>query len=160
MNAATTMNASGDPWFFAVTLFFISVTILSGITALLMVRRRRTVQQSGRDVVINGPSDPVPVTRNAPSKRLQKFYGVSVQPGINACSAVEKIRGRRYLTLEGPKLPLPNCPNTDCRCVLRPENDRRAGFDRRDDSFSAYGDFKTHRFNHGRGEQRIERRKK
>lgn len=108
---------------------------------------------------MSGQSDPVPVTRNAPSKHLQKFYGVSVQPGINACAAVEKIRGRRYLTLKGPTLPLPNCSNTECRCVLRPENDRRAGFDRRDDSFSAYGDFKTHRFDHGRGE-RIERRKK
>jgi hypothetical protein len=159
LNAATTMNASGDPWFFTVTLFFISVTIISGLTALFMIMRRRAVQRSGSEAAISGQSDPVPVTRNAPSKHLQKFYGVSVQPGINACAAVEKIRGRRYLTLKGPRLPLPNCSIADCRCVLRPENDRRAGFDRRDDSFSAYGDFKTHRFDHGRGE-RIERRKK
>ena len=53
---------------------------------------------------------------------------------------------------------------TDCRCVLRPENDRRAGFDRRDDSFSAYGDFKirTAGFPMPRSDEteRIERRKK
>ena len=159
MNAATTMDTSGDPWFFAVTLFFIVVTVVSGITARLIIMRRRAIHQSGGDAAINEPSEPIPVTRNAPSKHTQKFYGVSVQPGINACPAVEKLRGHRYLTLEAPKLPLPNCSNSDCRCVLRPENDRRAGFDRRDDSFSAYGDFKTHRFSHGRGE-RIERRKK
>jgi hypothetical protein len=147
VNFATTINASGDPWFFAMTMFFIAVTIVSGITALFVVRRRRAAHELGGA----HESRPLPVTRNAPPKQAQKFYGVSIQPGLNACAAIEKIRGNRYLTLEAPKLPLPNCSNVDCRCILRPENDRRAGYDRRDDSFSAYGDFKAHRFEHGRG---------
>lgn len=155
MNSTTTIDAAGDPWFFAVTVFFMAVTIGSGLVAFLIARRRRLVHETAVD---QAPK-PIPVTRNAPPKNAQKFYGVSIQPGINFCPAIEKMRGFRYLTLEAPNLPLPNCSIDDCRCILRPEKDRRAGFDRRDDSFSAYGDYKTHRFEHGRG-KRIERRKK
>jgi hypothetical protein len=154
VNSVATMNASGDPWFFAVTLFFVLLTIVAGTAALYIVRRRRGAHEmAGR-----AESGMAPVTRNMP-RRAQKFYGVTVKPGISTCAAVEKIRGHRYLTLEAPKLPLPDCSSNDCRCILLPEDDRRAGFDRRDDRFSAYGDFDEQKIEHGRGE-RTERRKK
>ena len=82
---------------------------------------------------------PVQVTRNAPPKRKQKFYGVSVRPGNNCCDAVKAIARNRYLQGEAPTLPLPDCDRADCRCVMKPEDDRRSHIDRRDDAFSAYG---------------------
>jgi hypothetical protein len=119
----------------------------AGIVAVWGVRRRRFAAESGDDCTGERYSDdenetrPIEVTRNQPSKRAKLFYGVTVQPGMNSCKAVEKMRGRRYLTHEAPKLPLPECRRSNCQCRMIPEDDRRTGFDRRGDTFSAFGDY-------------------
>jgi hypothetical protein len=82
---------------------------------------------------------PIHVTRNAPRKREKQFYGVSVEPGLNCCDAVKAISRDRYLQGEAPRLPLPDCDLDECRCVMRPEDDRRTSIDRRNDAFSGFG---------------------
>lgn len=156
LDGLTAMNAAGSPEYFVATIFFMGATVAVGLTTLWVVIRRRRIHEAAGDP---NAGKPVIVARNTPPKHNKKYYAVSVQPGISACQAIEKIRGDRYLTLEAPKLPLSDCSNTDCRCILKPENDRRVGFDRRDGSFSAYGDFNPSRFSRGRN-QRAERRKR
>ena len=88
-----------------------------------------------------GYHKPVSVTRNSPPKHESHFYGASVQPGVNCCDAVKQIAHKRYLLNEEPSFPLPDCDREDCRCIMQPQDDRRAHFDRRDDRFSALGEF-------------------
>jgi len=102
-------------------------------------------------------SGPVKVTRNQPRRKAQHFYGVSVQIGSNPCDAARAIADHRYLAEEAPRFPLPDCDRSACRCFLRPQDDRRAGYDRRGDSFSAYGNFEYERHTQKRNEGRDRR---
>lgn len=128
-----------DIWILAV------VSLGAGVAAAWAVKRRWFAPESGGRYLddVEEPR-PISVTRNQPSTRNKRYYGVSVQPGNNPCKAIEKIRWCRYLTHEAPRLPLPGCKRPECRCFLMPENDRRGGFDRRGDSFTAFGDYDPH----------------
>lgn len=121
-------------------LIIIGAGISIAIAVLLVMRRARAVP--GKYAAAVGVHEPVPVTRNAPPKRAKHFYGVAVRPGVNCCDAIKAIARNRYLQGEAPELPLPDCDRDDCRCVMYPENDRRTPIDRRDDAFSAYGDYR------------------
>ncbi|MFW2405207.1 MAG: hypothetical protein ACN4GT_10605 [Gammaproteobacteria bacterium] len=114
----------------------ISIAVVAG---LLVRRSRPELNKYGARA---GAHEPLNVTRNTPRKREEHFYGVSVRPGVNCCDAVKEISRNRYLQGEAPSLPLPNCHRSDCRCIMRPEDDRRSHIDRRDDAFSAFGDFR------------------
>jgi hypothetical protein len=121
----------------------ILVITASGVGVMgVWIAMRRWLADGSR----HGPSDdtPIQIIRNSPSKRRRFYYGVSVQPGPEACKDVEKIRSQRFLTTEAPKLPLPGCSRSHCRCTVIPEDDRRAGFDRRGDSFAALGELNLH----------------
>jgi hypothetical protein len=48
----------------------------------------------------------------------------------NACEAVKKLEGKRFLSKEAPRLPLPDCGAEHCRCRYVHFKDRR-GDDRR-----------------------------
>lgn len=61
-------------------------------------------------------------------------YGASsIVVRENACDAVKKIEGLRYLHKTGitPKLPLPECTLTTCTCRYEKYTDRRKKNDRR-----------------------------
>lgn len=90
-------------------------------------------------------SGPVKVSRNQPHSRVAHYYGVSVRPGGKRCDAIMEIIDNRYLSQEAPHLPLPGCDQDECDCVMMPEGDRRVGYDRRGDTFSAYGNFELDR---------------
>lgn len=121
-------------------LFIIGAGI-SVAAAVLLVLWRASVarRKSGSRYPDADALGPVNVTRNTPRKRQQHYYGVSVRPGDNCCEAVQAIARNRYLQGEAPSLPLPDCDYGDCRCVMRPEDDRRTSIDRRNDAFSGYG---------------------
>jgi len=59
------------------------------------------------------------------------WHAVAVIGGATACKAALTIRGKRVLSADAPRLPLPDClwPSR-CRCVYRHFADRRAGFRR------------------------------
>lgn len=63
-------------------------------------------------------------------KRSSKhpWHAVSVVPRGEACERAAAMRGKRFLALEAPSLPLPECPTpTACKCVYQHHEDRRGG---------------------------------
>lgn len=64
-------------------------------------------------------------------KDNSKYHAVSVRHGANACAAVNKIAGQRFLASEAPDLPLPGCDADECDCRFIHHDDRRSGKDRR-----------------------------
>lgn len=101
---------------------------------------------------------PVQVTRNQPARQSHHYYGATVQVCSNPCDAVREIANKRYLSEDAPHFPLPDCDREECHCIMRPQDDRRAGYDRRGDSFSAYGNFELDRHEQKRQEKRDRRR--
>lgn len=63
----------------------------------------------------------------APLSALKNvFHGIAIEPGENACEAVRRMAGWRFLSEEAPRLPLDECQCIpDCRCVYRHFSDRR-----------------------------------
>ncbi|MGI9342324.1 MAG: hypothetical protein ACR2QV_05705 [Gammaproteobacteria bacterium] len=106
---------------------------------VVILRARGAAKKNGARYPDADALGPIQVTRNAPSRREKQFYGVSVQPGLNCCDAVKAIARERYLQGDAPKLPLPDCDFEECRCIMRPEDDRRTSIDRRHDAFSGFG---------------------
>jgi len=102
-------------------------------------------------------SGPVKVTRNEPAGHEHHYYGAYVQVGINPCDAVKAIADERYLSEDAPHFPLPGCDSDECRCMVKPQGDRRAGYDRRGDSFSAYGNFELDRHEQKRHDRKDRR---
>jgi hypothetical protein len=61
------------------------------------------------------------------------WYAVSVVPGVRACGAVKALTGKRWLSAEAPRLPLPKCDASTCDCRYQHHPDRRAAPRRRVD---------------------------
>ena len=62
------------------------------------------------------------------------WHSVSVVPGTSACKAAQELRGRRFMPLEAPRLPLGGCASQDhCTCKYQHHADRRGGPRRADD---------------------------
>ncbi len=55
-----------------------------------------------------------------------KYHCVSVRHRANACQAVKRLAGKRFLSKEAPRLPLSNCDVAKCRCRYVHFADRRA----------------------------------
>jgi hypothetical protein len=55
------------------------------------------------------------------------YHAVSILPGANACDAVYRFAGRRYLSTHAPRLPLSACDAFNCTCRFKHHKDRRAG---------------------------------
>jgi len=53
------------------------------------------------------------------------FHAVSIAPGPEACEAAQVRAGKRFLSREAPRLPLPECGNPECRCRYQHYDDRR-----------------------------------
>ena len=68
-------------------------------------------------------------TRHLPSDRVSKepWHAVSVG-GPDACVAAAKLARWRFLSVEAPRLPLPQCSSAwRCACIYRHHSDRRVG---------------------------------
>lgn len=80
-----------------------------------------------------------------------KFHAVSLQFASNACDAAQNMKGRRFLSSAAPRIPLPDCDATECRCKFVHHKDRRSREDRRSPFGKGFGGGET-------GEHRIEQR--
>lgn len=97
------------------TLLIIAALLLAG---WLLLRRRG---QNAREDV---PGPPAGQEKTA-------YHAVSIRFSENACDAAREMSGRRFLSSAAPRLPLPNCDATECRCRFVHHDDRRSGKDRR-----------------------------
>jgi hypothetical protein len=65
----------------------------------------------------------------------KSWRAVSVVPAGSACDAALLLRGRRFLTRDAPRLPLPACNRqNECQCRYQHLPDRRGGSRRESDS--------------------------
>jgi hypothetical protein len=70
---------------------------------------------------------PKPTRVSSSPGRKDPWHAVSVVGGTPACTAVAKLRGRRFLAEEAPRLPIVDCSApASCRCTYRHFADRRA----------------------------------
>ncbi len=71
------------------------------------------------------------------------YHCVVIRYPDKACAAVKRLSGRRLLSKEAPRLPLPECDATACHCRYVHFADRRHSDDRRDSptTISRMGDY-------------------
>ena len=92
-------------------------------------------------LILRSRQDRVPVAK----KKLRRvattkknYHAVSIKFAAHACSAAKELDGQRFLSNVAPRLPLPECDVTDCKCHFAHYKDRRVGKDRRN-VFTASG---------------------
>ena len=61
----------------------------------------------------------------------KNYHAVSIKFESFACSAAKDLDGTRFLADAAPRLPLPDCDVTDCKCHFAHHKDRRSAKDRR-----------------------------
>jgi hypothetical protein len=61
----------------------------------------------------------------ADNQPVSPYRGVAIKPGKNGCASARTLEERRFLALEAPRLPLPNCDATVCQCRYSHFEDRR-----------------------------------
>jgi len=138
--------------------WWLLIILPAGMAAAWFVMRRKTAEELVAVPRKRESSGPVKVTRNEPNRKAHHYYGASIQLGNNPCKAVKAIADQRFLSADAPHFPLPGCNRDECRCMMCPQDDRRAGYDRRGDSFSAYGNFELDPHSQKRGEEKTDRR--
>jgi hypothetical protein len=79
-----------------------------------------------------GPAETKPTSVAGPKPAASAYHAVSIKLADYPCSAAEEIAGKRFLSGEAPKLPLPGCTDpSSCSCRFVHHKDRRTGRDRR-----------------------------
>jgi len=73
-----------------------------------------------------------PTSRKPARTRGNRWHAVTVLPGADACEAAQSCRGKRFLSHEAPRFPLPDCKAAHCRCRYRHHADRRGATRRRE----------------------------
>lgn len=85
------------------------------------LRRRHTTKR-----LKVGQSNATNVADESPYRAVT----ISCPTNTSCCWIVRKLRGKRYLVSEAPKIPLPGCDSHKCTCQYIKHSDRRIG-DRR-----------------------------
>jgi hypothetical protein len=62
---------------------------------------------------------------------ISEFHAVSIKCEMDACGHAKDLSGQRFLAGAAPRLPLPGCKASDCKCRFIHHKDRRAHKDRR-----------------------------
>ncbi len=74
-------------------------------------------------------------TGSTGNNKVLRWAAVSLIPGERACPIVKEYRGRRWLTQDAPRFPLPGCAADQCNCRYRHHADRRGQGRRQIDRF-------------------------
>jgi hypothetical protein len=65
----------------------------------------------------------------------EPWHAVALVCKGQACEAVLALRGRRFLSAQAPRLPIPECSQPqNCQCSYRHYSDRRAGLRRAEEA--------------------------
>jgi hypothetical protein len=97
-------------------LLVLLIVAVSVLVRYAMIARRDAAEED----------DAVPETQEKKS-----YHAVSIKVSRNACRAARDMAGHRFLSNEAPRLPLPKCDASECKCRFAHHKDRRAGRDRR-----------------------------
>ncbi len=104
----------------------IIIVIIAMVGAYAVYRNRKTGSNVRPD---QSPS------RKIANKGDSMYHAVSLKFSATACQAAIDMNGRRFLSGVAPKIPLPGCDSTECKCRFVHHDDRRSEEDRR----SMYG---------------------
>ncbi len=89
-----------------------------------------------------------PVQR--PRSSAHRWHAVTIATGVHACTAVEACKGKRFLSRDAPRLPLPDCTAPECHCIYRHYPDRRKAERRGDELARPAPRGENRRLGHGR----------
>jgi len=84
-------------------------------------------------------------TKSSPSeepvkrKSRHRWHAVTLITSGHPCAAVQACKGKRFLSSEAPRLPLPECDAPRCECRYRHYEDRRNGPRRAEESGAPAG---------------------
>ncbi len=95
------------------------VLVLVLLVGWLFIRNRQ-----GRAPVVKKSRRRLPTSK-------KNYHAVSIKFEPYACSAAKELDGKRFLAEAAPRLPLPDCDVTDCKCHFAHHKDRRSAKDRR-----------------------------
>ena len=79
---------------------------------------------------ISDPRTAKPAEKTKPVKK-EAWHSVSIIRGRQACEAVVKLNGHKWLSAQAPLLPVKGCDAEQCDCRYRHHADRRSA-DRRE----------------------------
>jgi hypothetical protein len=103
-------------------LALMALIVVLVLATWLFIRSRSASDDSGRASRASSVQ---------PASRKSRFHAVSIKLADYPCAAAKELSGRRFLSTEAPKLPLPGCTADNCTCRFIHHKDRRAGKDRR-----------------------------
>jgi hypothetical protein len=88
-------------------------------------------------VLIETKSNPTaePVQRKSP----HRWHAVTLITSGRPCAAVLACKGKRFLSSQAPRFPLPECDAPRCECRYRHYEDRRGGPRRAEESGAPAG---------------------
>lgn len=91
----------------------ILLVVFVGLVAWLVVRLLPRGGGSGKGKHKDVPSNP--------------FAAVSVFAAPTGCQLAKALKGKRFLSLDAPRLPLAGCDSEKCQCTYHHHTDRRTG---------------------------------
>ncbi|QYJ85462.1 hypothetical protein K0I73_14830 [Shewanella mesophila] len=100
-------------------------------TRTKLVRAKKAVHQHHK-VRHSTISEQAPIASEQESKSdqnaragLRSYHSVEIVNESGMCASAKGLKGKRYLSQDAPKIPLPNCENKECNCRYIHYEDRR-----------------------------------
>jgi hypothetical protein len=116
------------------------LALLLAIALLLFLFKHRltghSVRRSKKNNKYNTPhaniselapiaNEPEPVALTTNKTSTHPYHSVEIIDGSGICSSANALKGKRYLSQDAPKLPLPGCLDKECNCRYLHHQDRR-----------------------------------
>ena len=109
-----------------VALSIVAIMILAGLFVFLRRRPPRDADRTER-------------ARESEEVNDARFHAVSIRYSDDACDAVKRLDGQRFLAGAAPGIPVPGCDAPRCRCGFVHHDDRRRDEDRRNPYTQGFG---------------------
>ncbi|MCE9677840.1 hypothetical protein LZP69_01360 [Shewanella sp. AS1] len=109
-------------------------TLLLAVALLLFLFRHRFSRsriKATKKPTVRRKLNPAPITERPPVappiniSGAHPYHSVEIVDDTGHCENAKALKGKRFLSLEAPTLPLPGCSNSECRCHYRHFEDRR-----------------------------------
>ncbi len=110
-----------------------TLTLLLAIALLLFMFKHRLVPfrlKSSQKQILQ-QRKPMPITDKPPMPQAiiptsaHPYHSVEIVDDTGRCKNALSLKGKRFLSLEAPSLPLFGCKNSECHCYYVHHEDRR-----------------------------------